>query len=186
MFVKKESKAAARLLIVILVAVVVLVFGVVFDEVSSKEANDIATNSEVEQVVLTTDICTTESELEPEPEPTMLTEEEIDLIALVVMAEAEGECELGKRLVIDTILNRVDSEYWPDTVSEVIWQPNQFTSMWNGRADRCYVRDDICHLVMEELTSRTNYDVVYFTADKYGRYGRPLLQVENHYFSSYE
>lgn len=31
-----------------------------------------------------------------------LTQEEIDLIALVTMGEAEGETELGKRLVIDT------------------------------------------------------------------------------------
>ena len=37
-----------------------------------------------------------------------LSDEEIRLIALVTMAEAEGEPELGKRLVIDTILNRVD------------------------------------------------------------------------------
>lgn len=31
------------------------------------------------------------------------TDEEIELIALVTLAEAEGECEEGKRLVIDTI-----------------------------------------------------------------------------------
>ena len=34
----------------------------------------------------------------------LLSEEDISLIALVTMAEAEGECEKGKRLVIDTIL----------------------------------------------------------------------------------
>lgn len=39
-----------------------------------------------------------------------LTQEEIDLIALVTMGEAEGETELGKRLVIDTILNRLVKE----------------------------------------------------------------------------
>lgn len=126
----------------------------------------------------------TEEEIE-EPEKFSITEEEIDLIALVTMAEAEGECEEGKRLVIDTILNRVDSIYWPDTVIEVIYQPHQFTSMWNGRVERCYVTDEIRQLVKEELVSRTNYDVVFFTAGRYGKYGKPMFQVGNHYFSSY-
>ena len=115
-----------------------------------------------------------------------MSKEDVELIALVTMAEAEGECEEGKRLVIDTILNRVDSEHFPDTVYEVIYQPNQFSSMWNGRVDRCEVRKDICGLVYEELESRTNYDVVFFTAGEYSTYGVPMFQVGNHYFSRYE
>lgn len=51
-----------------------------------------------------------------------MTQEEIELIALVTMAEAEGECEYGQRLVIDTILNRVDDPHFPDTVHEVVYQ----------------------------------------------------------------
>lgn len=109
---------------------------------------------------------------------------EIALIAMVTMAEAEGESEEGKRLVIDTILNRVDSDYWPDTIEEVIYQPGQFSSMWNGRINKCYVTDEIRELVIEELANRTNYDVVYFTAGAYGQYGKPMFQVGNHYFAS--
>ena len=115
-----------------------------------------------------------------------MSREDVELSALVTMAEAEGECEEGKRLVIDSILNRVDSEHFPDTVYEVIYQPNQFSSMWNGRVDRCEVREDICDLVYEELESRRNYDVVFFTAGEYSAYGVPMFQVENHYFSKYE
>ena len=96
------------------------------------------------------------------------------------MAEAEGECEQGKRLVIDTILNRVDSEHFPDTV----YQPNQFTSVWNGRVKRCEVQNDICKLVTEEMTNRTNSEVLFFTANEYGKYGTPMFNVGNHYFSS--
>ena len=112
-----------------------------------------------------------------------VSNEDIELLALVTMAEAEGESEEGKRMVIDTILNRVDSERFDNTISEVIYAPNQFTSMWNGRVDRCYVADDICQLVIEELTNRTNYDVLYFTAYQYGAYGTPMFQIGNHYFS---
>ena len=115
-----------------------------------------------------------------------LTNEEIELLALVTMAEAEGECEEGQRLVIDTILNRVDSEHFPDTISGVIYQPNQFTSMWNGRVGKCHVKDDICQLIKEELDHRTNNDVIFFSAGDYSQYGTPMFQVDNHYFSSYD
>ena len=121
--------------------------------------------------------------VEPIPE-TVLTKNEIDLIALVTMAEAEGEPEEGKRLVIDTILNRVDGKYWPDTVSDVVYQPNQFEAMWNGRVDRCHVREDIRELVMDELMARTDSEVVYFRTKRYSSYGTPLFQVGNHYFSA--
>lgn len=110
---------------------------------------------------------------------------DIELIALVTMAEAEGECEEGQRLVIDTILNRVDANYMGgETVSDIVYQSGQFSSMWNGRVDRCEVTEELCQLVEEELESRTNYDVMYFHAGKYGKYGTPMFSVENHYFSS--
>lgn len=114
-----------------------------------------------------------------------ISQEDIELIALVTMAEAEGEPEEGKRLVIDTILNRVDSDHFPDTVYDVIYQPNQFTSMWNGRTDRCEVREDFVELVKEELESRYNYDCVFFRTTHYSQYGVPMFQVGHHYFSSY-
>lgn len=115
-----------------------------------------------------------------------LTQEEIDLIALVTMGEAEGETELGKRLVIDTILNRIDHPSFPDTVYDVIYQPNQFSVMWNSRIDRCYVMPEIVELVKEELLERTNYDCVFFMAGGYSKYGEPLFQECCHYFSSYD
>lgn len=127
----------------------------------------------------------------PIPEPVEASadipysEEEIDLIALVTMAEAEGEPEEGKRLVIDTILNRVDDPHFPDTVHGVIYQPNQFTCMWNGRSDRCCVRADIRDLVLQEMSKRTDHDVVFFRTGHYSSYGTPLFQVGHHYFSAY-
>lgn len=123
---------------------------------------------------------------EEEVQSYSLTDEEIDLIALVTMAEAEGECEEGQRLVIDTILNRVDSElrYFPDTVYDVVYQKNAFSSMYNGRVKRCYVKQEIRQLVIEELQERKNYEVMYFHAKKYGKYGTPMFAVGNHYFSS--
>lgn len=127
-------------------------------------------------------------EPEPIPEPEVvydISDDYIDPIAIVTMAEAEGEPEYGQRLVIDTILNRADHPAFPDDIYDVIYQKNQFTCMWNGRADRCYPKDDIVQLVKEELVSRTNPDVVFFRTRHYSAYGSPLFQVGHHYFSSY-
>ena len=112
-----------------------------------------------------------------------LSQEEIELLALVTMAEAEDEPEEGKRLVIDTILNRVNSERFDNTVEEVIYAKGQFSSMWNGRIDRCYISDEIVKLVKEEVNEQVDYEVLYFTADHYGLYGEPMFSIGNHYFS---
>ena len=111
-----------------------------------------------------------------EPNAVTLTQEEIDLIALCVMAEAEGEPEEGQRLVIDTILNRVETPRFPDNVHDVIYQKNQFAGMYG----------ELVQLVREELENRTNSEVVFFRTGHYHSYGVPLFQVGAHYFSSYE
>lgn len=118
--------------------------------------------------------------------PYSLTQEEIDLIALLTMAEAEGECELGKRLVIDTVLNRVDHECFPDTVYDVVYQKNQYSGMWGSRITKCYVMDSIVDLVKEELINRTDSNVIFFNAHHYSDYGEPYQIVGNHWFSSYD
>ena len=119
-------------------------------------------------------------------ESNYISDEDLYLLALLTMAEAEGECEEGKRLVVDTVLNRVDSEHFPDTISEVIYQKNQFTSMCNGRVDRVDITEEVVRLIEEEVQNRTNCDVIFFHADRYGNYGTPMFSVGNHYFSSYE
>lgn len=114
-----------------------------------------------------------------------VTDEEVELLALVMLAEAEGESELGRRLVVDTILNRVDSERHPNSIRDVIFQKGQFTSMWNGRTDRVTITDEARQLVRDEVTNRTNYDVIYFKMYGYHKWGTPLFQEGCHYFSSY-
>ena len=155
----------------------------IIEEIPMESYEDITSSSPV--VVEEEPIIAPVAEIPEEPQYS-LTDEEINLIALVTMAEAEGESEKGKRLVISTILNRVDSElrYFPDTVTEVIYQPSQFSSMWDGRVDRCYVDEAICELVRDELQDRTNSEVLYFHAAKYGKYGTPSFVEGNHYFST--
>lgn len=123
---------------------------------------------------------------EPEEFEIDLSEDEINLIASITMAEAEGESEKGKRLVISTILNRLESERFPDTVEDVVYQKNQFEVTTNGRLDKCYATEENVNFVKKELLSRSNYEVMFFTSGDYGRYGQPMFREGNHYFSSYD
>lgn len=127
-----------------------------------------------------------EPEKTVEPVEPLASEEDIELLALLAMAEAEGESEEGQRLVIDVVLNRVDDPHFPDTIYEVVYQENQFSGMCGERITRCYVMDELVQLAREELENRTNYDVVFFRTEHYHSYGVPMFQVGAHYFSSYD
>lgn len=116
-------------------------------------------------------------------DPFYISNHEIELMATIVMAEAEAEPEEGQRLVIDVILNRVDSPNFPNTVSEVIFQKNQFSPIDNGRFERCYAKPELIQLVIEEIYDRQNEDVIFFRTGRYSDYGEPLFQVCCHYFS---
>lgn len=73
---------------------------------------------------------TPEPVAEPEPEPLYeeITAEERELLARVVYAESNTEPIEGQIAVAQVVLNRVRSESFPDTVSEVIYQERQFST----------------------------------------------------------
>ena len=54
------------------------------------------------------------------------TEEEVTMIAAIIQCEAGNQSDDGQRYVADSILNRVDSPWFPNTVLEVINQPGQY------------------------------------------------------------
>lgn len=125
--------------------------------------------------------------VEAETEETEYTEEDfyddLELLAYCTMAEAGNQEELGKRLVIDCILNRVDNRYFPDTVREVIYAPGQFEVVSRGTLYRNCPTDDIYTLIREEIANRTNTEVVFFNSIGFTKCGEPWQQVGAHYFS---
>lgn len=64
------------------------------------------------------------------------------LLARIAMAEAEGESIEGKAQVICVVLNRVESNDFPDTVYDVIYQEDQFSPIASGRFDRVEPTDE--------------------------------------------
>lgn len=107
---------------------------------------------------------------------------ELELLALCVEAEAGNQGLEGKRLVVDVILNRVDSPDFPNTIEEVITQPYHFSSYWNGAMDRVDPTEETYEAVTMELETRSYPSLLYFTAGGYGKYGTPWKQIGDHYF----
>ena len=66
----------------------------------------------------------------PEPESRYgpITGEEREILARIVYLEARGECAEGRQAVAEVVLNRVQSDAFPDTVAEVVFQPGQFST----------------------------------------------------------
>ena len=56
----------------------------------------------------------------------------VRLLAQIVDAESGGEDYVGKVAVAEVVLNRVDSDEFPDNVYDVIFQENQFEPVRNG------------------------------------------------------
>ncbi|MEI4768413.1 spore cortex-lytic enzyme [Psychrobacillus sp. FJAT-51614] len=65
--------------------------------------------------------------------PPQYTEKELKLIANAVYGESRGEPYEGQVAVAAVILNRVEHADFPNTVSEVIFQPRAFTAVADGQ-----------------------------------------------------
>ena len=109
--------------------------------------------------------------------------DDMELVALVCVAEAEGESEYGKRLVIDTVFNRMDSPYFPNDIKDIVYAEGQWECVANGRINRVENNEYIAQLVMEEYNDRTNSDVVYFRTEDFFEFGTPIINEGSHYFS---
>ncbi|MBD8025241.1 spore cortex-lytic enzyme [Ureibacillus sp. Re31] len=65
--------------------------------------------------------------------PTKYTERDLQLMANAVYGEARGEPYEGQVAVAAVILNRLESPDFPNTISEIIFQPGAFTAVADGQ-----------------------------------------------------
>ena len=64
------------------------------------------------------------------------SDEELNILYRIAWAEARGEDDKGLILVVNVIMNRVNSPRFPNTIREVVFQPRQFSPIINGAFDR--------------------------------------------------
>jgi len=107
------------------------------------------------------------------------TDEDKALMARVVMSEASLLNFDGKCAVANTIINRVLSDKFPDTIEEVIYQRYQFSLADNGEPDAaCYDAVEAA-LTYEQFPT----DMFYFRTGHYHTFAEDYCQIGNTYFS---
>lgn len=101
-----------------------------------------------------------------------LTDRDMEALLRIVEAEAGGEDQEGKLLVANVVLNRVESEDFPDTVYDVVFQRSrgvtQFSPVKNGRYWTVEVSDDTIRAVERALAGEDiSCGALYFAARKH-------------------
>ncbi len=102
----------------------------------------------------------------------VLDEEDYDLLLRIVEAEAGSEDEDGRLLVANVVFNRVNSEQFPDTVSEVVLQQSkgvtQFSPVASGRIWEVDVTEDTRMAVQRALEGEDiSQGALYFAARRH-------------------
>lgn len=116
-----------------------------------------------------------------------LSVDDFILISSVVEAESDrGESIDGRVLIAETILNRVNSEIFPDNIHDVCYQAGQFSVVSSGAAfsvGRTDLSDWAVITALREIADGSAPNVLYFNCVGYG-YGTPYGYVDGNYFTT--
>ena len=99
-------------------------------------------------------------------------EEDYDILLRIVEAEAGGEDEDGKLLVANVVLNRMNSEAFPDTVKDVVMQRSggvtQFSPVASGRIWKVKVSEETIAAVQRAIEGEDiSQGALYFASRRY-------------------
>lgn len=95
-----------------------------------------------------------------------ISQSEIELLEKLVYREAGIESQAGQIAVANVVLNRVNSDLFPDTVTEVIYQKGQFQPVDNSDINNVKASDEVKASVQKALRGEKTVsdDTVYFYA----------------------
>jgi len=99
----------------------------------------------------------------------MILIDPVSCLAAAIYFEARGEIKIGQARVAETVLNRVESNRYPNTICEVVKQKHQFTFYWDGKKEMVYDQEawltswDLANLA---LCSKINDPTICHYADK--------------------
>lgn len=117
----------------------------------------------------------------PETCEDSFTKEEIDLMARVVMSESSILHSDAKQAIAQTILNRLNDGRWGDTIHDVVYYPNAYSTADNGEpTEECY------RAVESAIQYPTAFptDMYWFNSNHYPNYGHPYTVIDGMYFST--
>ncbi len=91
------------------------------------------------------------------------SDSDYDVLLRIVQAEA-GNCDMeGRVMVANVILNRVENDEFPNTITKVVYQKHQFSPVSNGSIKRCKVTAETVEAVERALSGEDLTDgALYF------------------------
>ena len=91
------------------------------------------------------------------------SESDYNVLLRIVQAEA-GNCDIeGRVMVANVILNRVEDDAFPNTITKVVYQKHQFSPVGNGSIKRCKVTAETVEAVERALSGEDLTDgALYF------------------------
>lgn len=112
-----------------------------------------------------------------------LTQEEKELICKITYREAGNQPIEGQRAVMEVILNRLQSDVWPDDIKTILSTPGQFTT-WKARNkitdEKLLEMESVLLLVYTDThTILPNNNYVYFNCKNPGK---ESINIEQHWF----
>lgn len=118
------------------------------------------------------------------------TEADLKLMAAIIQAEADNQPYAGKIAVGSVVMNRVKSSKFPNTISGVVYQANQFAPVKDGHLALILERgpNETCYRAAREvLNGARNVEYLFFwtvsLANQRNIWGRTRGQViGDHYF----
>lgn len=116
------------------------------------------------QRILTANVITQERKIK-------VTQSEYENLLRIVEAEAGGEDLIGKMLVANVVLNRVENKHFPNSINEVIFQSDngvtQFSPISDGRFYSVKISSETIEAVNQVLQGEDNSrGALYFAARK--------------------
>ena len=97
-----------------------------------------------------------------------VTPEEVTLIARLVIGEAEGESFEGKKMVAETILNRLVKGGFGSSVKGIIEYPKQYDARWNAALWAREPKQEDIEAVKQAIESPSlPIDVVFYVNTKH-------------------
>jgi len=112
-----------------------------------------------------------------------ISAEEVEILERIVQAEAGGSDYDGMLAVANVVLNRVQSERFPNTVTDVVFAHRQFTPISDGRYYTVTVSDTCRQVVADALSGSRiiGQDALYFctpTASGKGWFETALRKID--------
>ena len=103
------------------------------------------------------------------------SEDEIYLFAAIIECEAGGTSYEGMLGVASVVMNRVESEVWPDTIHDVVYQKGQFSPARSGvlakRLANGNISEDAYKAAKAAICGERNTDCYFFWAAYTGHKG---------------